>query len=196
MMRSYAVTSKYDGPRLALLRAHKPHHQLDIRRCVGLPPETQSSVLYAVRPRVRRPPHLVSDATKHINRYTSLGSTFNTFPNPALLIDSPQSLALPLPDSPGSFISPGTALTSIMSSTHVVTPTAVLSSYITSPHVPNGHTHENMPRTPDVDVDVDLWKASLPEPKYRPAYELLDGNLERCGRGLSMPTMNGVHKGA
>ncbi|KNZ75389.1 FAD synthase [Termitomyces sp. J132] len=58
--------------------------------------------------------------------YTSLGSTFNTFPNPALLIES------------------------------TVTKNEILS----------------------------------PEPRYRPAYELQDGNLERSGRGLAMSSIH------
>ncbi|KAG5644007.1 hypothetical protein DXG03_009222 [Asterophora parasitica] len=95
--------------------------------------------------------------------------------------------------STSSVISPATALTSVMSTTHdhpqspakeVITPTGVLSNSISS--VPtlqatNGHhTPESNPSSHDV------WKMSgVPEPRYRPAYELLDGNLERCGRGLS-----------
>ena len=118
---------------------------------------------------------------EHVDRYTSLGSTFNTFPNPALLIDSSES------------VSPGTALTSTTTaSQEVVTPMTVLSSYILSAHVTaeTRRSHEREPRS--LDVDVDLWKPPLPEPRYRPAYELLDGSLERCGRGLAMPTLNGV----
>lgn len=132
--------------------------------------------------------------------YTSLGSTFNTFPNPALLIDSPQ---LPLPDSLGSLISPATALTSVMSTTdnisssqEMVTPITVLSDYISSAHVhpTNGHAYAHAEETESQtsNVNANTWKVPLPEPRYRPAYELLDGNLERCGRGLTMPTMHGV----
>jgi FAD synthetase len=64
----------------------------------------------------------------------------------------------------------------------LVSPTGVLSNYITSAHTRplnfNGHVAD--PSSPDV------WKmTSIPEPRYRPAYELLDGNLERSGRGLT-----------
>ncbi|KAF9467210.1 hypothetical protein BDZ94DRAFT_1249851 [Collybia nuda] len=122
--------------------------------------------------------------------YTSLGSTFNTFPNPALLIDeTSRSYLEPLP-SGGSIISPGTALTSVMSTTHsvppppeseLVSPTGILSKYITSTHVhplgSNGHTTVS---------STDEWSVpSLPLLRYKPAYELLDGNLERSGRGLT-----------
>jgi FAD synthetase len=57
----------------------------------------------------------------HIDSYTSLGSTYNTFPNPALLIKETASF-----------------------------------------NGPNG--------------------VSTPVEKYRPAYELLDNDLERDGR--------------
>ncbi|KAG6919147.1 hypothetical protein DXG01_008954 [Tephrocybe rancida] len=132
--------------------------------------------------------------------YTSLGSTFNTFPNPALLIGS-ASTSFPFPDAPpsaSSIISPGTALTSVMSTTHdmpsppekdMLSPTGVLSSFMTSIHsLPHGNTHPASPTTPDV------WKMTgILEPRYRPAYELEDGNLERSGRGL---TVSSVHAGA
>jgi FAD synthetase len=62
--------------------------------------------------------------------YTSLGSTYNTFPNPALLITSSSS----------------------HSEADVLTPTLI-----------------NCPR-------------------YKPAYELHDGSLERSGRGITQPT--------
>ncbi|KAF8065067.1 hypothetical protein FPV67DRAFT_1501356 [Lyophyllum atratum] len=124
--------------------------------------------------------------------YTSLGSTFNTFPNPALLIESPSSQRDDPPPSASSVISPGTALSSVMSTTHehpqppekdLLSPTGVLSTYISSTHTrapgPNGLPTPE-PTSPNV------WRMSgVPEPRYRPAYELLDGNLERSGRGLS-----------
>ncbi|GLB39756.1 putative phosphoadenosine phosphosulfate reductase family protein [Lyophyllum shimeji] len=124
--------------------------------------------------------------------YTSLGSTFNTFPNPALLIE-PTSLHRPDPPlSASSIISPATALTTVMSTTHehpqppkkeLLSPTAVLSSYISATHTlapgVNGHHAQHEPSSPNV------WRMSgVPEPRYRPAYELVDENLERSGRGL------------
>ncbi|KAG6919149.1 hypothetical protein DXG01_008956 [Tephrocybe rancida] len=102
------------------------------------------------------------------------------------------------PPSALSIISPGTALTSVMSTTHdmpsppekdMLSPTGVLSSFMTSIHsLPHGNTHPASPTTPDV------WKMTgILEPRYRPAYELEDGNLERSGRGL---TVSSVYAGA
>lgn len=128
-------------------------------------------------------------------RYTSLGSTYNTFPNPALLLESSKLV----PQSSSSFVTPATVLTSIISTTHHVvpkspkndtlSPTAVLSSRISSTHV-----HVNGNGNLSHSVEPNLWKmaTSLPRPRYRPAYELLDGNLERCGRGLAVG-LNGKH---
>ncbi|KAJ7845919.1 hypothetical protein B0H13DRAFT_2409165, partial [Mycena leptocephala] len=107
--------------------------------------------------------------------YTSLGSTYNTFPNPALLVDIPASSA----SSPSpALLTPGTALTTVLSSTHSTpkpdtpspSPITVLSNYISSTHT----RHENAVATP-----------TSPDgrPYYRPAYELAEGTLERAGRG-------------
>jgi FAD synthetase len=109
------------------------------------------------------------------SRYTSLGSTYNTFPNPALLVDIPASSA----SSPSpALLTPGTALTTVLSSTHSTpkpdtpspSPITVLSNYISSTHT----RHENAVATP-----------TSPDgrPYYRPAYELAEGTLERAGRG-------------
>ncbi|KAJ7764570.1 hypothetical protein DFH07DRAFT_377939 [Mycena maculata] len=101
--------------------------------------------------------------------YTSLGSTYNTFPNPALLVDitGPES-----PTSP-TLLTPGTALSTVFSSTHatpqpetpVPSPTTVLAAYISTTH-----TGLTSPVSPD-------------GRHYRPAYELMDCALERAGRG-------------
>ncbi|KAG6852971.1 hypothetical protein C0991_007782 [Blastosporella zonata] len=130
--------------------------------------------------------------------YTSLGSTFNTFPNPALLIESTSTSTTSsnAPPSASSIISPATALTSVMSTTHnvppppekdLLSPGGVLSTYISSIHTePQGNSYTTgQPTSPNV------WRMSgIPEPRYRPAYELRDGNLERSGRGL---TASSVH---
>ncbi|KAG6839639.1 hypothetical protein H0H87_000353, partial [Tephrocybe sp. NHM501043] len=130
--------------------------------------------------------------------YTSLGSTFNTFPNPALMIEptSTATVHSDVPPSASSIISPATALTSVMSTTHnippppekeLLSPGGVLSTYMSSIHtIPQGNLHAaGQPPSPNV------WRMSgIPEPRYRPAYELQDGNLERSGRGL---TVSSVH---
>ncbi|KAF7293011.1 FAD synthetase [Mycena indigotica] len=107
--------------------------------------------------------------------YTSLGSTYNTFPNPALLINIPNGA--PASASP-TILTPGTALSSLLSSTHATpqpetpapSPITVLSSYISKTH-----------------TRVEGVLPSPLEPIYRPAYELTEGSLERAGRGKSLP---------
>ncbi|KAJ7507172.1 hypothetical protein B0H11DRAFT_1970571 [Mycena galericulata] len=106
--------------------------------------------------------------------YTSLGSTYNTFPNPALLVDIPADAASPT--SP-VLLTPGSALSTIFSSTHATpqadtpgpSPTAVLAAYISTTHT----RHPNAVASP----------ASPVGRHYRPAYELTDCALERAGRG-------------
>jgi len=92
--------------------------------------------------------------------YTSLGSTYNTFPNPALLIRP-----------------------SCTTNTNV-------ESQLTeppSPLLPAAH-HNSTPSLTNPSTPI-LAKGSITEPiaeeRYRPAYELLDGGLERAGRGLA-----------
>ncbi|KAG6836273.1 hypothetical protein H0H93_009545 [Arthromyces matolae] len=132
--------------------------------------------------------------------YTSLGSTFNTFPNPALLVE-PTSQHPPYPEAPysaSSIISPGTALTSVMSTTHnslstpdddLISPTGVLTSVMSIHTLPqdNGY-YVHRPPSP---ASPNVWRMSgMPEPKYRPAYELQDANLERSGRGLALSSVD------
>ncbi|KAJ2915750.1 hypothetical protein MD484_g4670, partial [Candolleomyces efflorescens] len=129
--------------------------------------------------------------------YTSLGSTYNTFPNPALLIQ-PTSTTSPL-------ISPGTVLTEFLSTTHtepqspeedtVVSPTTVLSSFMSSTHThPNGSLAGVAAKLNGTNNAVKNTALSPPkldakaQPRYLPAYELKDGSLERSGRGL-VPTL-------
>ncbi|KAJ7178071.1 hypothetical protein C8R46DRAFT_1075729 [Mycena filopes] len=114
--------------------------------------------------------------------YTSLGSTYNTFPNPALLVVDIPSSSTASPTSsqpPSALLTPGTALASVFSSTHTTpqpelgntpspSPISVLSSYISSTH-----THANGDATTPVEGR-----------QYRPAYELAEGALERAGRGV------------
>ncbi|KAJ7337430.1 hypothetical protein DFH08DRAFT_876816 [Mycena albidolilacea] len=109
--------------------------------------------------------------------YTSLGSTYNTFPNPALLVTIPASSPASSPPS-STLLTPGTALATVLSSTHTTpqpdtpspSPISVLSAYISATHT----RHENAVATP-----------TSPDGRhyYRPAYELAEGTLERAGRG-------------
>ncbi|KAK7042470.1 FAD synthetase [Favolaschia claudopus] len=108
--------------------------------------------------------------------YTSLGSTYNTFPNPALLVKIPSSPPASSPPS-STVLTPGTALTTVLSSTHTTpkpetpmpSPISVLSAYISSTHT----RPENAVASP-ISPDGRQY--------YRPAYELTEGSLERAGR--------------
>lgn len=135
--------------------------------------------------------------------YTSLGSTFNTFPNPALLIMSPPEPETPLTAS--SVITPSTTLSHVMSNTHVisnspesdvVTPTTVLSSLMTTTHtiisgiLPNSILNNVQSQHQDPSLTIDPATRSpevTKQPRYKPAHELQDGSLERSGRGLAQP---------
>ncbi|KAJ7481475.1 hypothetical protein FB451DRAFT_1236165 [Mycena latifolia] len=116
--------------------------------------------------------------------YTSLGSTYNTFPNPALLVDipapAPSASSQSAAASP-ALLTPGTALSAVFSSTHTVpqpeqdtpgpSPTSVLAAYISATHTrANGAGASPTVTSPD-------------GRQYRPAYELAEGALERAGRG-------------
>ncbi|THV02166.1 adenine nucleotide alpha hydrolases-like protein [Dendrothele bispora CBS 962.96] len=124
--------------------------------------------------------------------YTSLGSTYNTFPNPALLISPPD------PETPDSSlipeaqhaVSPVSALSSALASmpdrpsssqSGSLSPTDVLSSYISTTHTRQTNASPSPIRTP-----IASWSSA---PRYRPAYELTEGELERAGRGLVPPTL-------
>ncbi|KAK7461019.1 3'-phosphoadenosine 5'-phosphosulfate sulfotransferase [Stygiomarasmius scandens] len=123
--------------------------------------------------------------------YTSLGSTYNTFPNPALLISSPG------PETPSSLtdvepLGSASALSSVIASISnerpssslsgkSLSPTDVLSSYISSTHTRHDGVAPSPIRTP-----ITSWSS---QPRYRPAYELAEGDLERAGRGLVPPSV-------
>ncbi|EIN14448.1 adenine nucleotide alpha hydrolases-like protein [Punctularia strigosozonata HHB-11173 SS5] len=114
--------------------------------------------------------------------YTSLGSTYNTNPNPALLIQ-------PVCEEP-------TPLASI-----VATAPQIVPPHAASHPTPNGTTSPYPFVDPAVSMGImelvpqpsmqDRESALSPEPailgldpvaRYRPAYELIDGTLERAGR--------------
>ncbi|KXN85615.1 FAD synthase [Leucoagaricus sp. SymC.cos] len=134
--------------------------------------------------------------------YTSLGSTYNTFPNPALLIPSSTTAntssdpAIPL--STSSLVSPTSALTEVTSSTHTIpsckdepsSPTSTFSSCMSKAHTtPNN----SLPHTSTTEIQLTLGDELHSKPangsksRYLPAYELQDGSLERCGRGPAPP---------
>lgn len=89
---------------------------------------------------------IVSDSPP---RYTSLGSTFNTYRNPALLIQPLCTTVSDTPDGPPpSSSDPSMLLTS----------------------------------EPPVELSPETEAEQDEQERYRPAYELVDGTLEREGR--------------
>ncbi|TFL03813.1 hypothetical protein BDV98DRAFT_525429 [Pterulicium gracile] len=84
--------------------------------------------------------------------FTSLGSTYNTFPNPALLVETR-------------------------------TPSSHPSSFD-----PVSSSPTNVPPSPLNDGNISPKNVSVAHGvlRYRPAYELKDGSLERAGRGKSV----------
>ncbi len=77
-----------DRSRLATIRTRTPNHQLGLRRRLDIPSPAQDTLLLFVRRGVR----LLFSSNTSLQffvcyaRYTSLGSTYNTFRNPALLV--------------------------------------------------------------------------------------------------------------
>ncbi|KAF7969667.1 hypothetical protein HWV62_26719 [Athelia sp. TMB] len=103
--------------------------------------------------------------------YTSLGSTYNTFRNPALLITPSPSRSITHPPSP-------TPLPLFPSSDGLDSgKRPVLTPHVSLPDL--GPT-VNMP-------DILPFTNDKAEERYRPAYELVDGSLEREGRGSGAP---------
>jgi len=101
--------------------------------------------------------------------YTSLGSTYNTFPNPALLIPTSH-----IPETPPTSCTPSTTVSSVDSTSHVIsevtpTPQAILS----------GNSIQS-----NLQFQLSGDSETI---RYKPAYELQDGTLERSGRGIAQP---------
>ncbi|KAL1745967.1 hypothetical protein HDZ31DRAFT_35194 [Schizophyllum fasciatum] len=138
--------------------------------------------------------------------YTSLGSTFNTFPNPALLIEEdavtpdPPSPALqtgPLTASlasspPSSAPAPSSSSAPAPSSSSAPAPSSSAPLTTTSttltpnppPTTPTTNGTPTIPTTngtPTHSAAPNLCPAAR---RYRPAYELLEDGLERAGRGV------------
>lgn len=176
---------------MAFVRAYQPYHQLVLLWRVGILASPECSLLQVVWSRVRvffNICQLIKTLIcSVIGRYTSLGSTYNTVPNPALLITPP-----PIPETPlrPSFITtPSTTVSH--SDIHVIpsspevdalTPIPILSAS------PIQSSIESQLLAPPPGVDVPRGDAeTINVPRYKPAYELQDASLERSGRGIVQP---------
>ncbi|PPQ74349.1 hypothetical protein CVT24_000660 [Panaeolus cyanescens] len=105
--------------------------------------------------------------------YTSLGSTFNTFPNPALLID--ESSTLNGDEAPECTVIDRDPLSSLPPPVTQASETTVSSTTL------NG-TSSSMVDSISTSAPAATTTRKAVKPLYRPAYELVDGSLERCGR--------------
>jgi len=156
-------------------------------------------------------PHILSPNFLHF-RYTSLGSTFNTSPNPALLVPPAPTVA-ETPLTTSSLLTPSTTYPEVMSKTYSelseeggmpISPTSTLSSSESTHTRPNGSfagsvtgstsvsQQSALPLTINITSCVSTNGVShrtSPTPQYLPAYELKDANLERSGRGLAHPAV-------
>ncbi|KAK0205441.1 hypothetical protein DFS33DRAFT_767082 [Desarmillaria ectypa] len=93
--------------------------------------------------------------------YTSLGSTYNTFPNPALLVPDSELLTSN-PSTPPSTDAPPQSDELLPPTSPMLTPHSRSGSVVSSP------------------------SSLISTPRYRPAFELLEGSLERAGRGSAI----------
>lgn len=94
-----------------------------------------------------------------LSSYTSLGSTYNTFPNPALWIPDTRMSSLGLE-----------SLSNAYSSTSKGEPLPCMARALNGPMLESSGASS-----------VDSVSKKL---RYLPAYELQDGSLERCGRRM------------
>lgn len=114
-------------------------------------------------------------------RYTSLGSRYNTFPNPALLVQPSCSTATN--GNANEFIPPpaqALPMTPILTSS-LTTSAPIDLSPATSAVMPSRPIVDTL--EPALPLDTQRQQFKTEQPRYRPAYELLDGSLEREGRG-------------
>ncbi|EJD05325.1 adenine nucleotide alpha hydrolases-like protein [Fomitiporia mediterranea MF3/22] len=108
--------------------------------------------------------------------YTSLGSTYNTYPNPALRIQPMCTSSSAVPD-----LEPSSASANLKRPNELAAPNSFYRN------ADSGRLPVDSERTtPDI-TSTTAPDGSNPgnreEERYRPAYELLDGSLERAGRG-------------
>ncbi|KAL1670265.1 hypothetical protein GGF50DRAFT_42771 [Schizophyllum commune] len=127
--------------------------------------------------------------------YTSLGSTFNTFPNPALLIDEESELPTPSPLSTGNASlapqtskppsSPHPASSTPLSAIGVASSTNETKSSTSNGPAASGTATPSPNGSTSASRLTSSSTSSLcsSERRYRPAYELTDDGLERAGRG-------------
>ncbi|KAM6501128.1 hypothetical protein JOM56_004142 [Amanita muscaria] len=101
--------------------------------------------------------------------YTSLGSTYNTLPNPALLVP-------PYCTPDNRDVSVASPIIATERKPPVADAAKVPQTFETSP-------------LPNYSVPLTAYM-STPTPSYRPAYELHDGSLERLGRVRTMGVSN------
>ncbi|KAI0284568.1 hypothetical protein BGY98DRAFT_910562 [Russula aff. rugulosa BPL654] len=106
--------------------------------------------------------------------YTSLGSTYNTFRNPALLLRDED-------------------VSKVQSREHSSDQLYTFDSIIHQTAAAE-KAKQGVPQDGCVEGDVgnshDAANRTAPTPRYRPAYELADGAHERLGRGTQAPVLN------
>ena len=118
-------------------------------------------------------------------RYTSLGSTYNTFPNPALLIASSH-----MPETPPTSFTPSTTLAS---NTHVISEATLTPTPNLNGILPNSIRSNVQLQYPGSPPAVNAPQGDSKAIRYKPAYELQDGTLERSGRGITVTHPTGIN---
>lgn len=122
---------------------------------------------------------------KSEDRYTSLGSTYNTQPNPALLVT--HSCVTSIPSDSKSTLDSASNSTSFSDPHDQFIPAPSASSPLDSSTLQSTETNGRRMDSERTTPLPELVEGKAPTPKlrYKPAYELLDGSLERAGRGAS-----------
>ncbi|KAF5325547.1 hypothetical protein D9619_009854 [Psilocybe cf. subviscida] len=150
--------------------------------------------------------------------YTSLGSTYNTFPNPALLVeddidgasegastrslyapsftsqattdDTPETWSISMDAEQGRNTESGEGDAPYSNATPNVNANAGVNASVngTSP-ASTKSTSIRLASIKSASIKSASVASSSVPPRYRPAYELKDGSLERSGRGGSKPQL-------